>query len=127
VNIISENREKTDLDTPILFFKSELQKFIKARNWGRYHTPKNLIQALQIEAAELSELFLFKEFKIDEILKDETLLEDISDEVADVFIYLISLINALDIDLSKAFVKKMQKNSQKYTTEEFNDGTYFKK
>ena len=95
MNNISENREKTDLDTPILFFKSELKKFVNARNWGKYHTPKNLIQALQIEAAELSELFLFKEFKIDEILKDENLLEDISDEVADVFIYLISFINIL--------------------------------
>ena len=44
-----------------------------------------------------------------------------------VFIYLISLINLLNLDLSKAFVKKMEKNKIKYNTNEFNNGLYYKK
>jgi NTP pyrophosphatase (non-canonical NTP hydrolase) len=119
--------DKTDLNTPISFFKEEIKKFVEDRNWSKYHTPKNLVQAINCEAGELSQLLLFKNYDIDDVLGNKKLLSNISDEIADVFIYLLSLINALDIDLSKAFIKKMQKNSDKYSTEEFNDGTYFKK
>ena len=116
-----------DQDTPISFFKKEVNCFIVKRNWTKYHTPKNLIQAIQIEAAELSEIFLFKDFKKEDIMSDKKLLGNISDEISDVFIYLISLINALDLDLTEIFINKMEKNRVKYTLDEFNSGIYFKK
>jgi len=119
--------ELDDSNTNINYFKQRVKEFIDERNWNKYHSPKNLIQAIGIEVAELSELFLFKDIKIDEILKDPTLMEDIGDEVADIFIYLLSFINTLGIDLTEAFVRKMKKNNQKYSTEEFNDGSYSKK
>ena len=117
----------SDLNTNISYFKKEIKEFIMTRNWIKYHTPKNLIQAIGIEVAELSELFLFRDDKIEEILQDENLLENISDEVADVFIYLISFINCLELDLTKAFIKKMKRNNQKYSTKEFKNGNYYKK
>ena len=80
-----------------------------------------------IEAAELSQCLLFKEDKLNIILEDKTLLNNISDEIADVFIYLISLINILNLDLTKIYVQKMEKNKEKYTIKEFNDGKYYKK
>ena len=80
-----------------------------------------------IELAELSELFLFKELDIKAIKKDDHLFERIQEELADVFIYLISFANALDIDLSSAFTGKMVKNRKKYSIEEFWDGNYYKK
>jgi NTP pyrophosphatase (non-canonical NTP hydrolase) len=104
-----------------------VQKFVEARDWIKYHTPKSLIQALQIEASELSELFLFKDFSLEEILADEDFISRINDEVADIFIYLLSFINALDLDLSKAFDKKMEKNMRKYPVKDFNNGIYYKK
>ena len=116
-----------DENTTIMFFKKEVKKFIEDRNWTKYHTPKNLVQAINCEAGELSQLLLFKNYPKEVVINDKELLNNISDEIADVFIYLISLINALDLDLSSAFVEKMKKNVQKYSTEEFNDGTYFKK
>ena len=116
-----------DPDTPISFFKKEVDHFIVKRNWTKYHTPKNLIQAIQIEAAELSEIFLFKDFKKEDIMSDKKLLGNISDEISDVFIYLISLINALGLDLTEILVNKMEKNRAKYTLDEFNSGVYFKK
>ena len=119
--------EKNDVNTPVSLFKEEVKTFIKERNWVKYHTPKNLIQALNVEVAELSELFLFKEDKIDEILKNKSLLENIEDEIADVFIYLISFINILGLDLTQAFIKKMDKNRKKYDKLEFNNGNYYKK
>jgi NTP pyrophosphatase (non-canonical NTP hydrolase) len=116
-----------DKQTTISFFKDEIAEFVNKREWGKYHSPKNLIQALQIEAAELSELFLFKDDPIEQILSNHELLEDISDEIADIFIYLISIVNVCRIDLTKAFSKKMKKNSEKYSIKEFNNGIYYKK
>ncbi|MFX1310030.1 MAG: nucleotide pyrophosphohydrolase [Promethearchaeota archaeon] len=116
-----------DKKATISFFKEEIAKFVEERNWKKYHTPKNLIQALGIEVAELSEIFLFKNYEISEIDEDKKLLERISDEIADVFIYLISLINCLKIDLSDTFIKKMLKNEKKYSVLEFNDGSFYKK
>ncbi len=121
------NSTKTDLNTEISYIKSKVMNFIKKRNWLKYHTPKNLIQAMYIELAELAELFLFKDFNKQEIYQNENLLENIKNEIADVFIYLISFINSLDIDITSAFIEKMQINKQKYPIEEFYDGKYYKK
>ncbi len=121
------NSRENDKNTSIAFFKEIVKDFVKNRNWSNYHTPKNLIQALGIEIAELSELFLFKEYSVDDILKNSSLFESISDELADIFIYLISLVNCLGIDLTKSFTKKMEKNVRKYPIKEFNDGKYYKK
>jgi len=118
---------KDDSNTNLLFFKKEVEKFVNERNWTKYHTPKNLIQALGIEVSELSEIFLFKDLDIQMINENRMLFENISDEIADIFIYLISLVNRLDINLTDAFARKMIKNRSKYPIEEFNNGDYHKK
>ena len=120
-------KEIYDKNTAISFFKEEVQNFVKGRNWGKYHTPKNLVQAINCEAGELSQLLLFKDYSKLNIKEDKELFSNISDEIADVFIYLISLINALDLDLTQAFITKMKKNINKYSTKEFNNGIYYKK
>jgi NTP pyrophosphatase (non-canonical NTP hydrolase) len=111
----------------IQYFRDEVKNFVEERDWVKYHNPKNIIQALGIEVSELSELFLFKDYSINEILENKKLLEDIGNEIADIFIYLISFINILNIDLTKAFKKKMEMNKAKYSTIEFNNGSYYKK
>ncbi|MFW9771973.1 MAG: nucleotide pyrophosphohydrolase [Candidatus Heimdallarchaeota archaeon] len=118
---------QNDENTSISYFKNQVQEFVKDRNWSKYHSPKNLIQALGIEVSELSELFLFKDFNSNDIIKNNELLEAVSGEIADVFIYLISLTNSLNIDLTSSFVKKMKLNEEKYPPDEFHDGTYYKK
>lgn len=116
-----------DQNSTISFFKSGVKKFVENRNWTKYHTPKDLALAISIEAAELSEHFLFKERSVEEILNDKELLNNISDEVADVFIYVISFLNSLNIDLTQSFIRKMEKNNRKYPVDEFNKGNYYKK
>lgn len=115
-----------DNNTSVSFFKNEVQKFVRDRNWTKFHTPKNLIQALSIEVSELSEIFLFKDISLDTINSDKKLLGNISDEISDIFIYLISLVNSINLDLTSAFIKKMEKNKDKYSVEEFNNGSYQK-
>lgn len=121
------NSSKDDSNTNLQFFKKEVEKFVNERNWEKYHTPKNLIQALGIEVSELSEIFLFKDLDLQIINKNPNLFENISDEVADIFIYLISLINRLNINLTDVFIGKMIKNRNKYPIEEFSNGNYHKK
>jgi len=109
------------------FFREQVKHFVERRKWSRYHTPKNLIQAMNIELAELSELFLFKEMDKKLIKNDKDLFQRIQEELADVFIYLISFVNSLDFDLTSAFLQKMKKNIKKYNLEEFSEGNYYKK
>jgi len=124
---MKNNNKINDFGTTISFFKEEVKIFVEHRNWNIYHTPKNLVQAINCEAGELSQLLLFKDYTVEEIWKNNQLLTSISEEIADVFIYLISLINALNLDLSEIFIKKMEKNKIKYSSKEFNSGTYYKK
>jgi len=120
------NHIPKDNNTSVSFFKNEVQKFVRDRNWTKFHTPKSLIQALSIEVSELSEIFLFKDISLDTINSDKELLENISGEISDVFIYLISLVNSINLDLTSAFIKKMEKNKDKYSVEDFNNGSYQK-
>ncbi|MHA1914691.1 MAG: nucleotide pyrophosphohydrolase [Promethearchaeota archaeon] len=116
-----------DENTTVSFFKKEVQCFVKERNWAKYHTPKNLVQAINCEAGELSQLLLFKDFTKETILGKKKLATNISDEIADVFVYLISLVNILDLDLTNIFQQKMEKNRIKYSKDEFTNGNYYKK
>jgi len=58
-----------------------LVDFRNERNWAQFHNPKDLALALSIEAAELNELFLWK--NADEVKKINR--ERIGEELADVF------------------------------------------
>ncbi|MFX1497067.1 MAG: nucleotide pyrophosphohydrolase [Promethearchaeota archaeon] len=119
--------DQNDENTSVSYFKYQVNEFVRKRNWSKYHTPKNLIQALGIEVSELSELFLFKDYNSNDIHRNKELIKAISGEIADIFIYLVSLVNSLSIDLTYSFVKKMEINENKYPPDEFNDGTYYKK
>jgi NTP pyrophosphatase (non-canonical NTP hydrolase) len=87
--------------------------FRDARDWAQYHDPKNLSQALSIEAAELQEIFLWKTRQESRELSEKD-IEKVSDEIADVFIYLTYLCHEFKIDLLDATRKKIEKNGEKY-------------
>ncbi len=86
-----------------------LRKFRDERDWRKYHKLKNLAISISIEAAELLEHFQW----VDEIDLEKK-REEIEDEVADVFIYLLFFCDVAGIDLIKAAEKKMDKNEMKY-------------
>jgi NTP pyrophosphatase (non-canonical NTP hydrolase) len=95
----------------------ELQKrviaFRDARNWKQFHNPKDCAISLNLEAAELLEHFQWKteeEFK--EYLKKAK--GEIGDELMDVLYWVLLLSHDLDIDIPKAFNRKMAKNNKKY-------------
>jgi len=91
-------------------------RFRDARNWKKYHTPKNLALSIAIELGELYELLQWK--SDEEILsKIEELRPKIEEEIADVAIYLFLLANELNVDLEKAISNKIKKNEEKYPVE----------
>ena len=108
-----DGREITDLTS----LRDALRVFCAERDWHRYHTPKNLVMALSVEAAELVEHFQWA-------TPDESLdLTDdkraaVADEIADVLVYLTELADVLDIDMIKAARQKILKNAQKYPAPE---------
>lgn len=91
------------------------RKFVKAREWETFHTPKNLSMALSGEAGELVEIFQWlTEEESRKVCKDKAKREMLCDELADIFFYLVRLSDKLEIDLEDAFWKKMKKNAKKY-------------
>ena len=116
----------SDDSSTIFELRKVMADFVNKRNWNSYHHPKELAIALSIEANELLELFLFEDKSLDEILNNSELVQSISEEIADVFAYMLSLVNTMRLDLSTIFLEKMQKNREKYSIKEFN-GNYNKK
>ena len=90
-----------------------LRKFAKDRDWDQFHSLKNLVCALSVEASELLEIFQWTD-STDEKINDVVLKEKISDEVADIMLYLIRFADKADINLEEVCLKKIQKNSDKY-------------
>ncbi len=115
-----------DAEQNIKGLREDVAKFIKERQWTKYHIPKDLSMAISIEASELMELFLWKQLTATDVIKDPSLKEKVGDEIADIFIYLLSLVNALDFDLSDVVSTKIAKNRTKYPTSEF-QGNYEKR
>jgi NTP pyrophosphatase (non-canonical NTP hydrolase) len=87
--------------------------FREARDWKQFHNPKDLAISLSLEASEVLEHFQWKsKEEINEYIK--TNKEQIGEEIADVLYWVILLANDINIDLEKAFNKKMEKNEKKY-------------
>ena len=92
-----------------------LIKFREDRGWKKYHTLKNLITALQIEASELAEPLLWRDVKEKTDLTEEEKKET-AEEAADVFIYLLLIANKLGLDLDDEVDKKITINEKKIPT-----------
>ena len=94
--------------------KLKLREFAEERDWEQFHDPKNLSMALSVEVAELVEIFQWsKSGGLDEI-KDPETRKAIEKEIADIFNYLIKLVDLLDMDLEKAALEKIEENANKY-------------
>jgi NTP pyrophosphatase (non-canonical NTP hydrolase) len=92
-----------------------IEQFSLDRDWDKFHTPKNLLIALIAEMGELSEVVLWKSDQdLEKYLLSGEGKEKISEEIADVAIYLIRLCQKLNINLLEIIKSKMEKNNSKY-------------
>lgn len=91
----------------------QLKKFRQERDWDQYHSPKNLVMALVVEAGELAEHFQWLTEKQSSSLPPDKLAQ-VREEIGDVLIYLANLCDKLGIDPVDAAHEKLQKNRLKY-------------
>ena len=84
-----------------------MHDFVQSQGWYEDDTPKkqtlrNLAISLNLEAAEVLEYFQWAEENEDKI--------GLSEELADVTLYLLQIASLAEIDLEKAVLKKLEQN-----------------
>lgn len=87
-----------------------LVKFRNERDWEQFHNPKDLAVAINIEAGELLEVFLWK----DPEAADK---EKIKEELADVFAFAFLLAEKQGLDVKEIVMQKIKANAEKYPVE----------
>ena len=106
--------KRGDMDVPLI--QQRLRDFADEREWGQFHTPKNLAMGLSVEVGELLELFQWKTEEEAGSLSAED-KELVGKELADILIYALRLADVVDIDVPSAIEAKLAENAEKYPVE----------
>ena len=106
----------TDKTTTIAEIKKHIQDFSDARGWRKDQNAKDLVMALTVEAAELTEIFMWLHSDDADSVKEND-YQHLQEELADVFWYVCRLCEHFDVDLAQAVEKKTFKNAEKYPLE----------
>ncbi|MER8092076.1 nucleotide pyrophosphohydrolase [Streptomyces goshikiensis] len=92
-----------------------LVEFARARDWGQYHTPKNLAAALSVEASELVEIFQWlTPEQSARVMEEPGTAHRVADEVADVLAYLLQFCDVLGVDVLDALAAKIERNELRF-------------
>jgi len=92
-----------------------VERFVRARAWEPFHTPKNLSMGVAVEAAELMELFQWSDAPGSvALMRRRRVRRAAMEEVADVMIYCLAFANRTGIDVAAAIRAKLGKNRRKY-------------
>ena len=92
---------------------NRINQFRDERVWRKFHNEKDLAISISLEASELLELFQWK--KSEEVV--EKSLQEIREELADVFIYSFMMADNLNLDVEEIIKSKLDLNEQKYPVE----------
>lgn len=95
---------------------NRLAAFAEARDWGQFHSPKNLASALIVEAAELLEPFQWLT-EAQSLQLDAARKAEVAAEIADVLLYLVRLSDVLGIDPVQAARDKLALNESRFPVE----------
>jgi NTP pyrophosphatase (non-canonical NTP hydrolase) len=109
--VVQENQDQ------LSFLNEEIARFNEARGWNPM--PADLAKSIVIEAAELLEHFQWDESARRSGRETPKDYDEIGEEVADIYWYLITLCKAAGIDLAKVVREKIEKNEEKYPEEQF--------
>jgi NTP pyrophosphatase (non-canonical NTP hydrolase) len=93
--------------------QERLRAFVAARDWVKFHSPKNLAAGLATEAAEILEIFLWLTEAESSQLSSEK-LASLKDEIGDVQLYLINLADKFSLDPLECASEKLKANESKY-------------
>lgn len=96
--------------TDIQEITAALVKFRDERDWDQFHNSKDLALAINVEAAELLEVFLWKD-------STQANLDKVKEELADVFAYALLMANKLNLNVKEIILDKIKLNEEKYPLE----------
>jgi len=105
-----------DSNATIKDIKKLIHEFVDERDWSQFHSPKNCSMNIAIEAAELMEKFQWCDNK-ESYRQAERNIKKVEEELADVFITAFQFARTTNIDITKAIIKKLAKNSKNYPVE----------
>lgn len=91
----------------------KINQFRDDRDWRKFHNEKDLAISISLEASELLELFQWK--NSEQVV--ESSLEEIKEELADVFIYSFMMADNLNLDVEEIIKEKIEINARKYPVE----------
>ena len=97
--------------------KEMVKEFCEARDWNQFHNPKDLAIGISTEANELLQIFRFKSEEDMRHLMSSERKDEIEEELADVFYFVMRFAQMNNIDLSQAVKNKIDKNNKKYPVE----------
>jgi NTP pyrophosphatase (non-canonical NTP hydrolase) len=98
----------------------EVREFCEVREWGQFHSPKELGIGLVTESSELLDEFRFKdEDEQVAVLEDVERRAEVEEEVADVLFFLLRFADLYDIDLEEVLEQKLEKNRERYPVDEY--------
>ncbi len=92
-----------------------IRDFAYARDWEKFHTPKNLVMALIVEVSELAEIFQW--MTADDsvlVMNDEESADAVRDELADITIYLTRIAAILGVNLLVEANAKIDRNELRF-------------
>lgn len=93
--------------------QAKVRAFADEREWGKFHSPRNLAMAVSVEAGELLELYLWAADDGPQPPVAERNAK-VADEAADVLMCLLNLCDRAGIDLAAALEQKLAKAAEKY-------------
>ncbi|WP_017958716.1 nucleotide pyrophosphohydrolase [Rhizobium leguminosarum] len=89
----------------------QLRDFRDARDWSKFHTPKDLAISVSIEAGELLELFQWRRDSHDLSTIDKA---RVADEAADVLLYTLMLFDRMGLNPVEEALRKIEQNQNRY-------------
>jgi len=93
--------------------RARVNQFVEERDWGQFHSPKNLAMAMIVEAGEVVEHFQWMT-EADSRNLSAAQKEQVGQELSDTLVYLLRIAEVCDIDLLEAANKKIELNAKKY-------------
>lgn len=115
-SIVQEVSDHMAVDRPSLDeLTRRLLEFRDARDWRQFHSLKDLIVSLNLEASELLELTQWKsEASFESDAGTEDVRRRLAEECADVLLYLLLVAERAGIDIQAAAAQKIAANEVKY-------------
>lgn len=91
---------------------ADIQHFNELRDWRKFHDPRSLVLALCGEVGELAQIFRWRRRSPKQLSRPTK--ATVEGEIADIFIFLMSLCVELNIDPEKVVRAKLEDNDKRF-------------